>query len=132
MLQLELLGRPPRPPAPPTALPPLQPGRQRGAESGEEEGEEQDRRQQVQVQYSTVQYSTVQYRTVQCKCRMRKIEKIQTLDQQTAKLKAENDELAALAGKLKEQVALSSSLFVDLYITHNFRCTNSNKNYSGM
>ena len=63
---------------------------------------------------------------------MRKIEKIQTLDQQTAKLKAENDELAALAGKLKEQVALSSPLYVDLYITHNFRCTNSNKNYSGM
>jgi len=38
------------------------------------------------------------------KCRMRKIEKIQTLDQQTSKLKAENDELAALANKLKEQV----------------------------
>ena len=38
------------------------------------------------------------------KCRMRKIEKIQTLDQQTTKLKAENDELAALATKLKEQV----------------------------
>lgn len=38
------------------------------------------------------------------KCRMRKIEKIQTLDQQTTKLKQENDELAALAAKLKEQV----------------------------
>ena len=38
------------------------------------------------------------------KCRMRKIEKIQTLDQQTTKLKTENDELAALATKLKEQV----------------------------
>ena len=34
---------------------------------------------------------------------MRKIEKIQTLDQQTSKLKAENDELASLAKKLKEQ-----------------------------
>ena len=34
---------------------------------------------------------------------MRKIEKIQTLDQQTSKLKAENDELACLAKKLKEQ-----------------------------
>ena len=80
----------------------------------------------------TVQYSTVQYRTVQCKCRMRKIEKIQTLDQQTAKLKAENDDLAALAGKLKEQVTFSSSVCLDSNITHNFRCTNSNKNYSGM
>ena len=84
------------------------------------------------VQYSTVQSSTVQYRTVQCKCRMRKIEKIQTLDQQTAKLKAENDDLAALAGKLKEQVTFSSSVCLDSNITHNFRCTNSNKNYSGM
>ena len=36
---------------------------------------------------------------------MRKIEKIQTLDQQTTKLKQENDELAALAAKLKEQVS---------------------------
>ena len=35
---------------------------------------------------------------------MRKIEKINTLDQETSKLKAENDELAALAAKLKEQV----------------------------
>ena len=35
--------------------------------------------------------------------RMRKIEKIQTLDQQTSQLKAENDELAGLAKKLKEQ-----------------------------
>ena len=35
--------------------------------------------------------------------RMRKIEKIQTLDQQTSKLKAENDDLAGLAKKLKEQ-----------------------------
>ena len=43
------------------------------------------------------------------KCRMRKIEKIQTLDQQTSKLKAENDELAALANKLKEQVNICSS-----------------------
>ena len=34
---------------------------------------------------------------------MRKIEKIQTLDQQTSQLKAENDELACLAKKLKEQ-----------------------------
>ena len=34
---------------------------------------------------------------------MRKIEKIQTLDQQTSKLKAENDDLAGLAKKLKEQ-----------------------------
>ena len=34
---------------------------------------------------------------------MRKIEKIQTLDQQTSTLKAENDELAGLAKKLKEQ-----------------------------
>ena len=63
---------------------------------------------------------------------MRKIEKIQTLDQQTAKLKAENDDLAALAGKLKEQVTFSSSFFLDSNITDNFRCTNSNKNYSGM
>lgn len=38
------------------------------------------------------------------KCRMRKIEKINTLDQETSKLKAENDELAGLAAKLKEQV----------------------------
>ena len=35
---------------------------------------------------------------------MRKIEKINTLDQETSKLKAENDELAGLAAKLKEQV----------------------------
>ena len=35
---------------------------------------------------------------------MRKIEKINTLDQETSKLKAENDELASLAAKLKEQV----------------------------
>ena len=35
--------------------------------------------------------------------RMRKIEKIQTLDQQTSTLKAENEELAGLAKKLKEQ-----------------------------
>ena len=34
---------------------------------------------------------------------MRKIEKIQTLDQQTSKLQSENDELAGLAKKLKEQ-----------------------------
>ena len=34
---------------------------------------------------------------------MRKIEKIQTLDQQTSQLKAENDELAGLAKKLKDQ-----------------------------
>jgi len=38
------------------------------------------------------------------KCRMRKIEKIQTLDQQTSTLKAENEELASLAKKLKDQV----------------------------
>ena len=37
-------------------------------------------------------------------CRMRKIEKIQTLDQQTAKLKAENEDLAKFANKLKDQV----------------------------
>ena len=42
------------------------------------------------------------------KCRMRKIEKIQTLDEQTTKLKAENDELAGLAAKLKEQVGFST------------------------
>ena len=64
---------------------------------------------------------------------MRKIEKIQTLDQQTAKLKAENDDLAALAGKLKEQVTFFLFCFLGFSnITHNFRCTNSNKNYSGM
>ena len=40
------------------------------------------------------------------KCRMRKIEKIQTLDHQTSELKSENDELAGLAAKLKEQVRL--------------------------
>ena len=36
--------------------------------------------------------------------RMRKIEKIQTLDQQTSCLKAENEELAGIANKLREQV----------------------------
>ena len=38
---------------------------------------------------------------------MRKIEKIQTLDQQTSTLKAENEELAGLAKKLKDQVMRS-------------------------
>ena len=37
---------------------------------------------------------------------MRKIEKIQTLDQQTSTLKAENEELASLAKKLKDQVTV--------------------------
>jgi len=43
-------------------------------------------------------------RVAASKCRMRKIEKIQTLDHQTSELKSENDELAGLAAKLKEQV----------------------------
>jgi len=43
-------------------------------------------------------------RVAASKCRMRKIEKIQTLDQQTTSLKAENEELAGIANKLREQV----------------------------
>ena len=43
-------------------------------------------------------------RVAASKCRMRKIEKIQTLDQETSCLKAENDELAGIANKLREQV----------------------------
>lgn len=43
-------------------------------------------------------------RVAASKCRMRKIEKIQTLDQQTSCLKAENEELAGIANKLREQV----------------------------
>jgi len=43
-------------------------------------------------------------RVAASKCRMRKIEKIQTLDQQTSCLKADNDELAGIANKLREQV----------------------------
>ena len=35
---------------------------------------------------------------------MRKMEKIATLDQQTRSLRQENDDLANLAGKLREQV----------------------------
>ena len=45
---------------------------------------------------------------------MRKIEKIQTLDQQTTKLKQENDELAALAAKLKEQVSKNKKYHANL------------------
>jgi len=43
-------------------------------------------------------------RVAASKCRMRKMEKIATLDHQTAQLRQENDDLAALAGKLREQV----------------------------
>ena len=44
------------------------------------------------------------------KCRMRKMEKIATLDGQTQQLRQENEDLASLAGKLREQVSLTSLL----------------------
>ena len=51
---------------------------------------------------------------------MRKIEKIQTLDQQTSQLKSENEELASLAKKLKDQVNIMILLYYYLVITIGF------------
>ena len=52
---------------------------------------------------------------------MRKIEKIQTLDQQTSTLKAENEELASLAKKLKDQVSVLFSQSVSQSMTEALR-----------
>ena len=43
-------------------------------------------------------------RVAASKCRMRKLEKIATLDQEAGKLRQENDELLGLTLKLKEEV----------------------------
>ena len=51
---------------------------------------------------------------------MRKIEKIQTLDQQTAKLKAENEDLAKFANKLKDQVTKNRFLIIYIYFLYIF------------
>ena len=51
---------------------------------------------------------------------MRKIEKIQTLDQQTAKLKAENEDLAKFANKLKDQVTKNHFLIIYIYFLYIF------------
>ena len=43
-------------------------------------------------------------RVAASKCRMRKLEKIATLDQEAGKLRQENDELMGLTLKLKDEV----------------------------
>ena len=43
-------------------------------------------------------------RVAASKCRLRKLERIAVLDHQASQLRAENDELAALADKLKAQI----------------------------
>ena len=62
---------------------------------------------------------------------MRKIEKIQTLDQQTSTLKAENEELAGLAKKLKDQVNIILTAVIQHAASNLCRCTDCSRSFAG-